>query len=52
MKVEKWIYKGKEIDVPILEEDEIEQNEEVDYLEKTIDIRNVLEKEGDFDDQL
>lgn len=28
MKIEKWIYKGKEIEVPILEEDEIEANEE------------------------
>lgn len=28
MKIEKWIYKGKEIEVPILEEDEIETNEE------------------------
>lgn len=27
MKIEKWIYKGQEIDFPILEEDEIETND-------------------------
>lgn len=27
MKIEKWIYKGQEIDVPILEDDEIETND-------------------------
>lgn len=40
MKIEKWIYNGKEIDVPIVDDDDIEINEDLDYLENTIDLSN------------
>lgn len=51
MKIEKWIYKGKEIAVPILEKDEIETNEDVDYLENTIDLTKTIENLGDKNDK-
>lgn len=51
MRVEKWIYKNKEIDVPILEEDEIETNEDIDYLENTVDLTKTIEDLGDKDDK-
>ena len=47
MKIEKWIYKGKEIDVPIFEEEEIEKNEEIPEFENTIDLTEVLNNIGD-----
>lgn len=47
MKIEKWMYKGEEIEVPILEDDEIEENlkSNVD-LEKTKDLSEELNVVG------
>ena len=42
MKIEKWIYKGKEVNVPIVEENEIETNEDIE-MDKTLDLTEVLE---------
>ena len=50
MRIEKWNYKGKEIDVPIVEEDEIEKNL-VDDLDKTKDLSEELSKLGDNNEQ-
>ena len=48
MKIEKWIYKGKEVDVPILEDDEIEENLNIEQeLEKTKDLKEELIDIGD-----
>lgn len=47
MKIEKWKYKGKEIDVPILDEEEIEINEIIDELEKTKDLKELLSNRGE-----
>ena len=47
MKIEKWIYKGNEIDVPIFDEDEIETNEEFTELEKTKDLKELLGNKGE-----
>lgn len=46
MKIEKWIYKGEEIEVPIVEEDEIEKELKVD-LENTKDLTEELRILGD-----
>lgn len=43
MRIEKWKYKDKEIDIPIFEEDEIEKNEDIVDLEKTKDLKEILE---------
>lgn len=43
MRIEKWKYKDKEVNVPILENDEIEINEDIDELENTIDLTKTLE---------
>lgn len=45
MKIEKWIYKGEEINVPIVEEDEIEKN--LEELENTLDLSKELSNLGD-----
>lgn len=50
MKIETWNYKGKEIEVPILEEDEIEKNIDID-LEKTLDLTEELIKLGENNEQ-
>ena len=43
MKVEKWIYKGKEIEIPILDDNEVEVNEVFEKeIEKTIDLTEKL----------
>lgn len=47
MKIEKWLYKGKEVDVPIFDEEEIEKNEEIPELENTIDLKEVLNNIGE-----
>ena len=47
MKVEKWLYKDKEIDVPVFEESEIETNEETPEFENTIDLTEVLKDIGE-----
>lgn len=49
MKVEKLFYKGVEVKVPILEENEIEQNENFDNdeLEKTLEISEKLKNKAD-----
>lgn len=47
MKIEKWKYNDTEIDVPVFEDDEIEKNEDIEYLEITKDLTEVLEKLGD-----
>lgn len=52
MKIEKWNYKSKEIDVLILDKDEIELNEDLDNndLEKTSILTGLLNnKEGNND---
>ena len=43
MKLEKWKYKDKEIDIPIFDNEEIETNEDLEQLEKTVDLTNVIE---------
>ncbi len=51
MKIEKWIYKGNEIEVPILEDDEVETNEVFENeLEKTIDLTEKLSDLGENND--
>lgn len=50
MKIEKWKYKDTEIDVPILDDYEIETNEDIVDLEKTKELTEILEsidKEND-----
>lgn len=42
MKIEKWKFNGKEIDIPILEEEDKEQNEDIEPLESTIDLTETL----------
>ena len=42
MKIEKWIYNGEEIEVPILEDDEIEKNIDINNLENTKDLTEEL----------
>lgn len=48
MKIEKWKYRDTEIEIPILEEDEIEKNENLDDLENTIDLSKVVESIGEI----
>lgn len=48
MKIEKWKYQGREVDVRILEEDEIEKNEYFDDLEDTLDLTEQLENIEDY----
>lgn len=48
MRIEKLIYKGREIEVPILDEEEIEINEDNPELEKTKDLTEEL---GDLNDK-
>ena len=45
MKIEKWIYKGEEIEVPIVDDDEIEKN--LEELENTRDLSKELSNLGD-----
>lgn len=47
MNIEKWLYKGKEVDVPIFDEEEIETNEDITELENTIDLKEVLNNIGE-----
>lgn len=47
MKIEKWLYKGKEVDVSIFDEDEIEINEDTPEFENTIDLKEVLSDIGE-----
>ena len=48
MKIEKWIYEGKEIEVPIMEEEEIEKNEDFNSnLENTLQLSEELKNIGD-----
>ena len=47
MKIEKWLYKGKEVDVPIFDEEEIETNEETPEFENTIDLKEALNGIGE-----
>lgn len=48
MKVEKWNFKGEEVDVTIFEEEDKETNEIIDKdLENTIDISKILNDEED-----
>lgn len=51
MKIEKWKYNNQEIDVPILDEDEIETNEDIEELEKTIDLTAISEVIGENREQ-
>ena len=46
MRVEKWNFEGKEVDVTILDEDEIEKNDPSDDFENTIDLEEIM-KTGD-----
>lgn len=48
MKIEKWKYKDQEIEIPILEDEDIERNEILDKLEKTINLNEVLQEVGDI----
>lgn len=51
MKIEKWMYKGKEIEVPIMDEEEIERNEDFDQdLENTLELRKELKNIGDINE--
>lgn len=47
MKIEKWLYNGKEVDVPIFNEEEIETNEDNPEFENTIDLKQVLNDIGE-----
>jgi len=47
MRIEKWIYKGEEVEVPILEEDEIEVNMDNPDFDTTKDLSEELEKVGE-----
>lgn len=47
MKIEKWIYKGEEVEVPVLEEDEIEVNMDSPDFDITKDLTKELEKVGE-----
>ena len=51
MKVEKWKYKGELIDIPIVEEDDIETNINIDTIENTRDLTEDLKKIGDINEQ-
>lgn len=51
MKIEKWKYKNTEIEIPILDEDEIEKNENLDDLENTIDLSEVLYNIGEEENE-
>ena len=46
MKLEKWKYNGEEIDIPILDDEEIETNDTED-LEDTLDLTQTLHDLGD-----
>ena len=50
MKIEKWIYEGKEVEVPILDADEIETNEGNPKLEITKDLSEEIKNVGDVSD--
>ena len=48
MKIEKWMYNGEEVEVPILEEDDVENNLDINNdLEKTMDLREVIDSIGE-----
>lgn len=38
MRIEKWKYEDKEVDVPILDENEMETNDDGDALENTMEM--------------
>ena len=42
MKIEKWKYRDTEIEIPILDDDEIEKNEDLTNFEKTIDLSEIV----------
>lgn len=44
MKIEKWKFKGEEIDVPILDKDEVEVNVDMNDLEDTVDLTQILKE--------
>ena len=47
MKIEKWKTDNGEIDIPILEDEEIETNEDLQNFEDTVDLTNILNVDGD-----
>jgi hypothetical protein len=51
MKIEKWIYEGKEVEIPILEEDEFEFNMDESNLDITKDLSKELENVGDLNNE-
>ena len=51
MKIEKWIYKGEEVEVPILEENEIEKNIDLSELDITKDLSKELKEVGDLNNE-
>lgn len=51
MRIEKWIYEGKEVEVPILEDYEIETNEDNPELENTKNLSDLLKNVGDQIDE-
>jgi len=46
MRIEKLFFDGKEIEVPVVEENDIEKNESFD-IEKTINLEEIIEKIGE-----
>ena len=50
MKIEKWKYKGEIIDVPIVEEEDIEKNINIDTIENTKDLTDELKNIGDINE--
>lgn len=50
MRIEKWNYKGEEIEVPILEDDEIEKNINIENIENTQDLTEELKKMVDINE--
>lgn len=51
MKIEKWKYNDTEIEIPILEDDEIEKNEDFETIENTIDLSEVLYNIGEEENE-
>ena len=48
MRIEKWMYNGEEIEVPILDEEDIDKNLDINNdLEKTIELSEVINNIGD-----
>lgn len=50
MKIEKWNFRGEEIELPIFEDEDIETNEIIEDLENTKDISELLDSENKYNE--